>query len=488
MVAGRMRLLDRYLFREVLVPLGFCLGGFLIFWISFDLFGQLDEFQKWNLSSLEIAQYYLYDLPVLLNTALPVALLLATLYALTTHARHHELTAMRAAGISLWRICLPYFVLGLGLSLALLWINEQVMVDGPERKRELTQRHSNPEGQKSARWRDRVNFRNPSAQRDWSLGSFQLDSGELRQVRVGMPLPQGAYREVTAISARWTNGYWRLTNGIERIYRENGDPLPAEKPKPIFTLSEMGGPPGALALWKGTPVYESNQLVAVTRLVRKEERSQEQWTLDRLILTNSLAETLRFSAPLESGARRVIMAEGGSWTNGQWRFRNAREFLSRSGTDGDVLDQFHPEIDLPELGETPDMIRSEVRVGELLARTSTMRRGELPVRDVLDYLQLHPNLNKRDRALLDTQLHARIASPWTCLVVSVIAIPFGAPSGRRNIFYGVAGSLALGFLYFAVQRLGYALGQSGLVTAWLAAWLPNLCFGTVGVWLTSRVR
>ena len=32
-----MRLLDRYLLRELLVPLGYCLGGFLIFWISFDL-------------------------------------------------------------------------------------------------------------------------------------------------------------------------------------------------------------------------------------------------------------------------------------------------------------------------------------------------------------------------------------------------------------------------------------------------------------------
>ncbi len=76
----------------------------------------------------------------------------------------------------------------------------------------------------------------------------------------------------------------------------------------------------------------------------------------------------------------------------------------------------------------------------------------------------------------------------TCWSGSVIAIPFGAPSGRRNIFYGVAGSLALGFLYFAVQRMGFAVGQSGLVPAWLGAWLPNLCFGTIGIILTARVR
>lgn len=117
-----------------------------------------------------------------------------------------------------------------------------------------------------------------------------------------------------------------------------------------------------------------------------------------------------------------------------------------------------------------------------------MQSPDLPVQDILDYLQLHPDLAGRDRNLLETQLHARIAGPWTCLVVAVIAIPFGAPSGRRNVFYGVAGSLALGFLYFAVQRLGFAVGQSGWLEPWVGAWLPNVLFGGLGLWLTSRVR
>jgi lipopolysaccharide export LptBFGC system permease protein LptF len=35
---GAMRLLDRYLLRELLIPLGYCFGGFLVFWLAFDLF------------------------------------------------------------------------------------------------------------------------------------------------------------------------------------------------------------------------------------------------------------------------------------------------------------------------------------------------------------------------------------------------------------------------------------------------------------------
>jgi lipopolysaccharide export LptBFGC system permease protein LptF len=55
----------------------------------------------------EIAQYYVVRTPELLVTVLPIALLLALLYALTNHGRHNELIAMRAAGLSLGRISVP---------------------------------------------------------------------------------------------------------------------------------------------------------------------------------------------------------------------------------------------------------------------------------------------------------------------------------------------------------------------------------------------
>src|ERR1035441_4190356 len=103
-----MRLLDRYLFRELLTPLAFCLGGFLIFWISADVFKSLSEFQDDKLRLPDIVEYYLAMTPEFLVMVLPIALLLALLYTLTNHARHNEITAIRTAGVSLWRLCVPY--------------------------------------------------------------------------------------------------------------------------------------------------------------------------------------------------------------------------------------------------------------------------------------------------------------------------------------------------------------------------------------------
>ncbi len=108
-----MRLHDRYLFRELLTPLAYSLGGFLVFWISFFFFKQLETIQDKKLNLFDTAEYCAASLPEFFVLVLPILLLLALLYALTQHARHNEITALRAAGVGLWRLCAPYFIVGL---------------------------------------------------------------------------------------------------------------------------------------------------------------------------------------------------------------------------------------------------------------------------------------------------------------------------------------------------------------------------------------
>jgi lipopolysaccharide export LptBFGC system permease protein LptF len=116
------------------------------------------------------------------------------------------------------------------------------------------------------------------------------------------------------------------------------------------------------------------------------------------------------------------------------------------------------------------------------------RKADVPIKDLVNYLRLHPNPSRSDQFWLYTKLQGRLAAPWTCLVVVLIAIPFGAVGGRRNVYVGVASSIVICFVYFVLLQLGLALGTSGRFPAWLAAWFPNLSFGLAGLWLTARVR
>lgn len=368
-----MRLLDRYLLRELLLPLGFCLGGFLIFWIAFDLFGELQNFQKNGLGLREVALYYLITTPQFLAIVLPVALLLALLYALTQHAKHHELTAMRAAGISLWRLCVPYFVVGMLFSLALFAVNEFLVPDTDDRAEALRSRNNTQRTTVQ-----NFGFTNLRAQRHWQVASFNLLTAEMTRPQVS----------------------WTSTN-------------------------------------------------------------RESWWL---------------------------FAERAFFINGSWTFEGVKTFVRATNRDAITMpvDEV-PLLPMPDFRETPDEFRSEVKIAGGL-RLGSSRKTDIPVVDLLSYLQLHPKLSPKDHAWLHTKLHGRLAAPWTCLVVVLIAIPFGAPSGRRNVFVGVAGSIFIGFGYFILQQSSLALGTGGYLAPWLAAWLPNVVFSTVAIWLIGRVR
>jgi lipopolysaccharide export LptBFGC system permease protein LptF len=72
--------------------------------------------------------------------------------------------------------------------------------------------------------------------------------------------------------------------------------------------------------------------------------------------------------------------------------------------------------------------------------------------------------------------------------VVLLALPFGARSGRHNVFAGVAGSLFICFGYFIMQRIAMGLGVAAIWPPFLAGWLPNLVFGLTGLVLIWRAR
>ena len=131
--SARMRLLDRYLLRELLGPLVYCTVGFYVFWMAFNLFTEMDAFQKQGLDWQEIAHHLLLRTPGLMATVLPISLLLALLYCLTTLARHNEIIAMRAAGRSLVRISVPLFAVALLLGAGMFFVLEYLAPDANQK-------------------------------------------------------------------------------------------------------------------------------------------------------------------------------------------------------------------------------------------------------------------------------------------------------------------------------------------------------------------
>ena len=105
-------LVDRYLIREYLVYVAFGVAVAAVLFVVVDFLSTLDKYLRVKPPLGFIAQHFVYRLPVALHGGFPIVVLVATLFLFLTLTRYHELTALKAAGVSLYRVSLPILVLG----------------------------------------------------------------------------------------------------------------------------------------------------------------------------------------------------------------------------------------------------------------------------------------------------------------------------------------------------------------------------------------
>lgn len=370
-----MRLLDRYLLRELLIPFGYCLGGFFIFWVTFDLFNELSEFQRKDLTFLDGVEYYLVKTPELLVFVVPVALLLAMLYALSNHARHQELVAMRAAGVSLIRISFPYLLVGGIMSVGLFALNELWVPQSARAAERILTRHEDPE--------TRARSRN-LARKVW------------------------------------------LTRGDRKLVIEAYNTVTEEMFNPHLS-----------------------------------------WVS-------------------EDGFRHDVTAEAAAYRDGAWTFTNAQEWVFPPTAGASPTKRDIASWKMDYLPETPAQINGQIKINRM-KDLKTASNTHLSIREILDYRKWNPEKTGKT-AMLNTKLHGRIADPWKCLIIVLIALPFGAATSRRNVYAGVASSILIGFVYFVVLQLALAFGSGGYIPAPVAAWAPNFLFAATGLFICHRVQ
>jgi lipopolysaccharide export LptBFGC system permease protein LptF len=192
---------------------------------------------------------------------------------------------------------------------------------------------------------------------------------------------------------------------------------------------------------------------------------------------------------LPDHSSRSIDADHANYADGVWTFYQVREFRRTSSTN--ALPQMLAQTNIlafPDFSETPGMIHSEIVINDKYYHQSSTHSADIPVSQISNYLQLHPQPEPFIRPWIYTKLQGRFAGPFACLVVVLVAIPFGAASGRRNVYVGVATSILIFFTYYVVQQMGFMFGENGRVPPWLGAWLPNLFFTAGSLWMISKVR
>ncbi len=99
-----MNLLDRYVIRAVLGGVAIILVVLLTLGAMFLFAGQQDDIGQGTYTAVDALWFVLLNVPQQVYELMPIAVLIGALLGLGQLARGSELTVMRAAGLSVWRI------------------------------------------------------------------------------------------------------------------------------------------------------------------------------------------------------------------------------------------------------------------------------------------------------------------------------------------------------------------------------------------------
>ena len=116
-----------------------------------------------------------------------------------------------------------------------------------------------------------------------------------------------------------------------------------------------------------------------------------------------------------------------------------------------------------------------------------------PAADRMSYGQLRTYIGELrvsgfDVVQLVVALHRKLSFPLVTIIMTLIALPFAVTTGRRGAMYGVGIGIAVAAVYWIVISIFAAIGDAGLLAPALAAWAPNVLFGTSAVYLLLTVR
>lgn len=208
-------------------------------------------------------------------------------------------------------------------------------------------------------------------------------------------------------------------------------------------------------------------------------RDGRRWVIGKLSLAAGRASDVRLHLLDARGreTRRVVarLAEfrsaGGRW---EWVFLDGRDLVF-DATSGELLRQPRFErLVLPGVADDPTVMSATLVEPRMLS-----------FREVA-HVAADAGWSPQGRmAKFAMRYHGILAGSAICLVVVAIAIPFSVQGGRVNPMVGVSKTLGLFLVYYLVDAVMGALGQSGALPPVAAAWMPA---ALLALWAFPRLR
>jgi len=240
-------LLDEYVMRAYAANFLLSLGAFALLYVVFTFFELMGDIVR-NQTPFVIVGEYLFNLiPYIVSAVTPLCSLLAVLITFGSLNRNSELTAMKATGISLYRVLAPILVIAAILASALFAFDEYYLPGANRRQEQLRAEIKGKPAQTfllpGRKWISGQTGSSGAPARIFYYTAF--DSDPYRSVFADLTVfefdPQTftLQRRIFAKSVRWdpTVNRWIFENGWQRSF--SGNNLASYQPFTVATFPEI---------------------------------------------------------------------------------------------------------------------------------------------------------------------------------------------------------------------------------------------------------
>ncbi|MBE9043176.1 LptF/LptG family permease [Pleurocapsales cyanobacterium LEGE 10410] len=138
-----------------------------------------------------------------------------------------------------------------------------------------------------------------------------------------------------------------------------------------------------------------------------------------------------------------------------------------------------------------EFTKKQLPLSDTIFKIAQKKRSleEMNIRQAKEYLRLIEDSGKPiDLAKLTVRIQQKYAFPFICIVFIIIGSALGAKYSQINRSKSFGLCVAIVFLYYLLAFVIGSLGITGILSPWVAAWLPNLVGLTFGGYLIFSVN
>ncbi len=424
--------LSKYILRAHVGPFFFSFCTIMFIFLLQFLMKGLDQLVGKGLGAWVITELILLNLAWMVVLAVPMSVLVATVMAFGGLSASHEITSMKAAGVSLYRMMVPVMIASVVVTVLLFEFDNDILPEANHRARVL---------------RSDIERKKPT---------FGITPGLFTQAVPGY-----------SILVKKTFEHSNDLEGIT-IYDYTH---PNSSIVVTATTGTLSFSPDYKKLIMDLRDGEIDEL----DLTDYQQYRRVRFAKHRIVMD---VEGYNFTRTAENDISRGD------------RELSAQAMIVKADSLQTIVDRMTSGIDQAVNGQISSMLDVSVHPAapqlfqDSISRASTKMKN-LAARIESDVFVIENNY----RHAIDSywvEIHKKYSIPFACIVFVLVGVPLGIMSRRGG--FGVAFGLSLGFwvLYWICLIGGEKLADRDLVSPLVGMWIANILIGAMGIVLVLR--